>query len=176
MKSFFKKTAVVVALTAAMMSLQAPQSQAIIGVATGNLILDCIGFAGIFGTAVAAQGNKPPGLPGMATRHEVWAVLISLFILDDKTQMPAHLGVITPAIAEKLGYDPQADKEKIDAYNEALPAINAIHQQIIQAASNDSSLHTDADIQAFARAKWAEMTPKANLDADAVSVLQKIQG
>jgi hypothetical protein len=174
MKSLLKKVVVVTMLSTSVLSFQATKSHAILGIVTGNIVLDCIGIITIGVGADIANS----GINGPAELHRGrMTALLGLLILDDKTQMPAHYGPLTDAIASKLGLDPS----KIDSYNEALTNINGIHQTIIgevQALLQNpetSTLKNDKDIQNFARAEWKRIGSQ-KLNPEVQEVLQQIQG
>jgi hypothetical protein len=177
MKSFLKKAVVITMLSSSVLSLQASRSQAIIGLVTGNIVVDCIGIITIAVGASIANG----GANGTEElQRGRFTALMGLLILDEKTSLPQSYNKLTPEVAAaKLGLDPVADKAKIDAYNDAVPAINLIYQQIQSDAQdrvNRNLLLSDEAVKAFARGEWKELAPATIKSADALAILDKIQG
>jgi hypothetical protein len=166
MKSFLKKVAAVAIVSATLLNFHPAKSNAIIGIATGSIIFDCLGIVVIaVGEEEAQNGNRHDGRA---------AAFMGLFILDSKTQMPSEYGKMTDEMASHFGLNAQTDHTAITEYNESLPKIQGIHSDIIVAASKNPTLKTDQDIQNFARAEWQQRAPH-ELSSGAWMVLQKIQ-
>jgi hypothetical protein len=168
--SIFKKTVLFAMMGLTLVNFTPRKSEALVGLATGVVPMMIIGGgATVLGFALSSGALDPAD---ELTKIDFFlAGIVGLIVLDDHHQVSPHFAALNAENARGFDIDPGAE---MNAYNQSLPAINAINQTIVtETLAFNQANTTRAELSDFITAKWANYG--ALLDPNALSALKKVQ-
>jgi len=167
--SIFKKIMILTIIGTSTVNLIAPpKSHALVGLATGMVPIMVVGggatVAGLTMFA-AISDNIILGFFGIVTG------LFGILVLDDHNQVTPHYSALSADSALALNIDPETE---MAAFNEELPAINAIAQTIAVETNKHNQTNTPTnELSDFITSEWANYGQM--LSPNALAALKKVQ-
>lgn len=174
-KSIFKKAAVISLLGIASLSVIPPQSQALIGLAIGNIPLIVIGGVstlGSLGYDLIDSAVQPWGAAsGAAFLTSLFGGGIGIVLLRANGQATPQFAQLSVEQAKALG----VSSDEMSAYNSELPQINALYQTILSDTLKQNQSGTSLKaLSTFSDQEWSKYEQQS-LSSGARAVLEKVR-